>query len=102
MSNRVALVTGGTGGIGTAICQELYTQGFKVVAGYNSGGNHDKAEAWQADQRSNGFEFDVAYGDVSQIQNQRVSASKELQKNMATFTVWSTMLGSPAIQLFGR
>ena len=35
MSNRVALVTGGTGGIGTAICQELYTQGFTVVAGYN-------------------------------------------------------------------
>ena len=71
MSNRVALVTGGTGGIGTAICQELYTQGFTVVAGYNSGGNHDKAKAWQADQRSNGFEFDVAYGDVSDSESAR-------------------------------
>ena len=37
-----------------------------------------------------------------QILNQRVSASKELQKIMATFTAWSTMPGSPAIQLFGR
>ena len=43
MSKRTALVTGGTGGIGTAICRELFTQGFTVVAGYNSGGNHDKA-----------------------------------------------------------
>ena len=101
MSNRVALVTGGTGGIGTAICQELYTQGFTVVAGYNSGGNHDKAKAWQAEQRSNGFEFDVAYGDVSDSESAR-QCVEGIAENMATFTAWSTMPGSPAIQLFGR
>jgi acetoacetyl-CoA reductase len=71
MSNRIALVTGGTGGIGTAICQELFTQGFTVVAGYNSGGNHDKAKAWQEEQRAAGFEFDVAYGDVSDSESAR-------------------------------
>ena len=30
---RVAYVTGGMGGIGTAICQRLFKQGFTVVAG---------------------------------------------------------------------
>ncbi len=33
MSQRVAYVTGGMGGIGTAICQRLHKDGFKVIAG---------------------------------------------------------------------
>ena len=33
MNQKVAYVTGGMGGIGTAICQQLHRQGFKVVAG---------------------------------------------------------------------
>ncbi|MDW7602648.1 SDR family NAD(P)-dependent oxidoreductase, partial [Stenotrophomonas maltophilia] len=31
MTSRVALVTGGTGGIGTAICQRLADQGHRVA-----------------------------------------------------------------------
>ncbi len=30
---KVAYVTGGMGGIGTAICQRLHKAGFKVIAG---------------------------------------------------------------------
>jgi acetoacetyl-CoA reductase len=33
MSQKVAYVTGGMGGIGTAICQRLHNDGFKVIAG---------------------------------------------------------------------
>ncbi|WP_417579122.1 acetoacetyl-CoA reductase [Nitrincola sp.] len=65
MTKKVALVTGGTGGLGTWICRALADAGFRVVAGYNSGGNHDKAKAWQEDQRRDGYEIDVAYGDVT-------------------------------------
>ncbi|WP_420550565.1 acetoacetyl-CoA reductase [Litorivicinus lipolyticus] len=65
MGSKVALVTGGTGGIGTSLCRELAQQGFTVVAGYNSGGKHEKAQAWQAAQVKDGFNIDVAYGDVS-------------------------------------
>ena len=65
MTKRVALVTGGTGGLGTAICRSLADAGFRVVAGYNSGGNHDKAKEWQEEQRRDGYEIDVAYGDVT-------------------------------------
>jgi acetoacetyl-CoA reductase len=31
MSQKVAYVTGGMGGIGTAICQRLHREGFKVI-----------------------------------------------------------------------
>ena len=40
---RVAMVTGGTRGIGRAICERLKADGFKVAAGYS--GNDDAAKA---------------------------------------------------------
>jgi len=36
LSNRVALVTGGAGGIGSAVCQELAAAGAAVVVGYRN------------------------------------------------------------------
>lgn len=44
MSKRrpIAVVTGATGGIGTAICLRLHTEGYGIVAQYRT--NHDKAE----------------------------------------------------------
>ena len=41
---RVALVTGGTRGIGHAICAQLKKDGFKVAAGYS--GNEEAAQQW--------------------------------------------------------
>jgi len=61
---RLALVTGGTGGIGTAICRELVDQGYTVVAGYYSGGNHEKARNWQQEQAKDGYDIAIAYGDI--------------------------------------
>jgi len=40
---KVALVTGGAGGIGSAICRELATQGVTVVVGYNSSAERAQA-----------------------------------------------------------
>ena len=64
MTARVALVTGGTGGIGTAICRNLEQQGFSVVAGYFSGSNHEKAKRWREEQRQAGFDIDISYADL--------------------------------------
>jgi acetoacetyl-CoA reductase len=69
MTQKIALVTGGTGGIGTAICRALSDAGVKVVAGYNAGGNHDKAKAWQDEQAKAGYEFLTAYGDVTDAES---------------------------------
>ena len=62
MNQRVALVTGGTGGIGEAICKRFIDDGYKVVAAYN---NKEKAEAWQAAQRQAGLDIDIVYCPVT-------------------------------------
>jgi 3-oxoacyl-[acyl-carrier protein] reductase len=43
LANRVALVTGGAGGIGTAVCEELAASGATVVVGYRN--SREPAEA---------------------------------------------------------
>ncbi len=62
MTSRIALVTGGTGGIGTAICKRLLAQGHRVATSYR---NEDKARAWEQAMRAAGFEVALFPADVS-------------------------------------
>ena len=62
MATRVALVTGGTGGIGTAICKRLADQGHKVATNYR---NEEKARAWEAHMKADGYDFTLVKGDVT-------------------------------------
>ncbi len=60
-NKRVALVTGATGGLGTAMCKKLYDDGFHVVANYR---NKQKADEWYAMMRTDGYDIDMFDGDV--------------------------------------
>jgi NAD(P)-dependent dehydrogenase (short-subunit alcohol dehydrogenase family) len=63
MAKRIAYVTGGMGGIGTAICQRLYTDGLTVVAG--CGPNSPRRERWLAEQAALGYTFIASEGNVA-------------------------------------
>ena len=56
--SRVALVTGGTRGIGAAIAKGLKSAGFKVAANY--GGNDDAAQKFKAETGIPVFKWDVS------------------------------------------
>ncbi len=58
---RVALVTGGTRGIGAAISKGLQAKGYKVAANY--GGNDEAAQSFKAETGIPVFKFDV--GDLA-------------------------------------
>jgi len=62
MSKRVAYVTGGMGGIGTAICRKLADAGYTVVAGCGPTRDFDK---WLAEQKADGYTFYASVGNVS-------------------------------------
>lgn len=62
---RIALVTGGTGGIGTAICRSLRDEGCRVVAAFCHGGDKSFALEWQAKQQQEDYPFEIAYADVT-------------------------------------
>ncbi len=64
MSKHVAFVTGGNGGIGSAICRELAKQGNTVVAGYFPP-EKESATAWQAAMKEQGFDIEIAAIDVT-------------------------------------
>jgi acetoacetyl-CoA reductase len=55
---RVALVTGGTRGIGAAICKALKTTGYTVAATY--GGNDEAAQKFKTETGVNVYKWDVS------------------------------------------
>ena len=61
MSQKVAYVTGGMGGIGTAICQRLHQEGFKVIAGCGPTRDFTK---WLDAQKAQGYTFYASVGNV--------------------------------------
>jgi acetoacetyl-CoA reductase len=56
--SRVALVTGGTRGIGASICKELKAAGYRVAANY--GGNDEAAQKFRAETQIPIFKWDVS------------------------------------------
>ncbi len=62
MTQKVAYVTGGMGGIGTAICQRLHRDGYKVIAGCGPSRDYTK---WLDEQKALGYTFYASVGNVS-------------------------------------
>ncbi len=60
--SRVAYVTGGMGGIGTSICQQLHKQGCKVIAGCGPSRDFNK---WLGEQKAQGYTFYASVGNVA-------------------------------------
>lgn len=75
MTKRIALVTGGTGGIGSCICRQLSADGFTVVANYIAA-EEVKAQAWLAAERAAGQDMHIAMGDVSNYESSLAMMAK--------------------------
>jgi acetoacetyl-CoA reductase len=67
LAGKVALVTGGSKGIGASICKVLAGEGIKVVINYNS--SRDSAEELVSLINSNGGEAELLKGDVSDFED---------------------------------
>jgi acetoacetyl-CoA reductase len=63
MAQRIALVTGGMGGLGEAICMKLEKMGIKVVVTYSPG--NTKYKEWLKEMEGAGHKFHAYPCDVS-------------------------------------
>ncbi|TIC87236.1 beta-ketoacyl-ACP reductase [Crenobacter intestini] len=70
---RIALVTGGMGGIGSAICRALADAGHTVVSTYSKPG---KETAWLADMKELGYDFHAQLCDVTDFDACRALVAK--------------------------
>jgi acetoacetyl-CoA reductase/3-oxoacyl-[acyl-carrier protein] reductase len=73
LKGRVAMVTGGTRGIGAAICHSLAAQGAAVAAGY--GRDRERAEAFQAELSKDEIPVSIHQGNVGSAEDCRRSST---------------------------
>jgi len=74
MAQKIAVVTGGMGGIGEAICMRLAQVGHRVVATYSPG--NTKSEQWVKDMKTRGFEFNAVQVDVTDFDSAQKAVAK--------------------------
>ncbi|MDB5491164.1 MAG: Beta-ketoacyl-ACP reductase [Micavibrio sp.] len=79
MNGKVAVVTGGTRGIGLSITKKLIADGFKVAVIYN--GNEDAAKKCEADTGAKAFKADVTDFDLC------ASTCDEIEKALGPISV---------------
>jgi acetoacetyl-CoA reductase len=75
LNGKIALVTGGTGGIGSAICARLAQQGARIVSTYR---NEEKAKAWAAAQTFNPFILACDVGDYDDCVRMKQAVESEV------------------------
>ena len=83
MQPRIALVTGGIGGIGTSIIKRLSTMGHKVATNYR---DEARARAWQEKMKSEGYDVAIAVGDVS-CPDQSEAMVRDIEKQLGPIDI---------------
>ena len=73
MTKKLAYVTGGMGGIGTAICRKFHDMGYTVVAGCGPTRNFEK---WLAEQKADGYSFHASVGNVADWDSTKAAFEK--------------------------
>jgi NAD(P)-dependent dehydrogenase (short-subunit alcohol dehydrogenase family) len=67
LKGRVAMVTGGTRGIGAAICRSLAAQGASIAAGYSQ--DRERADAFQAELARQNVGASIHQGNVGSTED---------------------------------
>src|SRR5690349_17936971 len=84
MGQRIALVTGGMGGLGEAICMKLEKMGIRVVVTYSPG--NTKYKDWLKEMEGAGHKFEAFPMDVSDFDSCAKTVA-DIQKNVGPIDI---------------
>lgn len=76
---KTVLVTGGNGGIGSAICRDMAENGYSVVAAYYSD-EKEQARAWQRSLQEQGVDVEIVGGDVTDYDSAKGMVDEAVMK----------------------
>jgi NAD(P)-dependent dehydrogenase (short-subunit alcohol dehydrogenase family) len=79
LHGRVAFVTGGTRGIGAAICRSLAEHGADVAVGY--GRDHDTAQAFADELTHDGLTGSIHHGNIGSADDCRRTVSEVIEQH---------------------
>ncbi|MCB9300568.1 MAG: acetoacetyl-CoA reductase [Lewinellaceae bacterium] len=79
----VALVTGATGGLGTAMVKHLVDDGYLAIANYHT---RSKAEKWNEEMKAAGYDVPLYHADVSDYDSVGAMIEK-IQKEIGTVDI---------------
>ncbi|MCP5264535.1 MAG: acetoacetyl-CoA reductase [Burkholderiaceae bacterium] len=71
--SKIAYVTGGMGGIGTAVCRRLHDMKYTVIAGCGPSRDFNK---WLGEQKADGYSFHASVGNVADWQSTKDAFEK--------------------------
>ncbi|MDO9000209.1 MAG: acetoacetyl-CoA reductase [Bacteroidota bacterium] len=94
-NKRTVLITGATGGLGTAMCKELHKDGYRVVGNYHT---KEKADKWMEMMKGEGFDIKLFYGDVSDFESAG-EMIKNIEQEVGTI---DTLVNNAGITRDGR
>ena len=80
MTQKIAYITGGMGGIGTTMCQRLHKDGFKVIAGCGPTRDFNK---WLGEQKEKGYTFYASAGNVADWESTVTAFAKAKEEHGA-------------------
>ncbi|MCD8311604.1 MAG: 3-oxoacyl-ACP reductase FabG [Firmicutes bacterium] len=94
-SHRVAVVTGGSRGIGAAVCRSLAAEGFFVVINYREA--RSRAEALAGEILSHGGQADIFGADVSRSKDADALISFAAEKGALDVLICSAGIASQSL-----
>src|ERR1700757_4728550 len=94
-NKRIVLVTGATGGLGTAMCKKLYKEGFHVIGNYR---DKAKADAWQNKLKADGYFIEMFEADVTNYEE----VGKMIAKIENEIGLLDTLVNNAGITRDGR
>ncbi len=74
MTQRIALITGGMGGLGETISTKMHDAGYRVVVTYSPGNKN--AEGWLGEYKAKGYTFAAYPVDVAQFDSCQACVAK--------------------------
>jgi len=95
LNKRIVLVTGATGGLGTAMCKKLHEDGYHVIGNYR---NKQKALEWQNTLKNEGYTIDIYEADVCDYDSVGAMISK-IESEIGTI---DTLVNNAGITRDGR